>query len=96
MEIDAALKAKSEWENMPWEHRASIFLKAAEMTSGPWRPVLNGATMLNQSKTIYQAEIDSACELIDYLRFNVFYMTQIYGEQPFPSQNAWNTSPREQ
>lgn len=90
MAIDAALKAKSEWENMPWEHRASIFLKAAEMASGPWRPVLNGATMLNQSKTVYQAEIDSACELIDYLRFNVYYMTQIYGEQPFPSQNAWN------
>lgn len=88
--IESALKAKSQWENMPWEHRASIFLKAAEMASGPWRPVLNGATMLNQSKTVYQSEIDAACELIDYLRFNAYYMTQIYGEQPYPSQNAWN------
>ncbi|MDI3482000.1 MAG: 1-pyrroline-5-carboxylate dehydrogenase [Tepidanaerobacteraceae bacterium] len=90
MAIVAALKAKREWENMPWEHRASIFLKAAEMATGPWRAILNGATMLGQSKTVYQAEIDSACELIDYLRFNTYYMNQIYGEQPFPSQNAWN------
>jgi len=90
MAIEAALQAKSQWENMPWEHRASIFMKAAEMVSGPWRAVFNAAIMLGQSKTVYQAEIDAACELIDYLRFNVYYMTQIYSEQPFPSQNAWN------
>lgn len=88
--VEAALKAKREWENMPFEHRISIFMRAAEIASDLWRPVLNGATMLNQSKTVYQAEIDSACELIDYLRFNSYYLMQIYNEQPFPSQNVWN------
>lgn len=90
MAIEAALKAKKEWENTPWEHRVSIFLKAAEMAAGPWRPILNAATMLNQSKTVYQAEIDSACELVDFLRFNSYYLTQIYSEQPFQAKNVWN------
>ncbi|QZY55152.1 L-glutamate gamma-semialdehyde dehydrogenase [Crassaminicella profunda] len=90
MAIDAALKAKREWQNMPWPHRAAIFLKAAELLSGPWRYTLNAATMLGQSKTVYQAEIDSACELIDFLRFNVYYMTQIYNEQVDSTTEAWN------
>ena len=88
--IEAALKARQEWENMPWEHRMSIFLKAADMISGPWRPLINAATMLNQSKTVHQAEIDAACEVIDYLRFNSYYMTELYKEQPVPSPDAWN------
>jgi len=88
--IEAALKAKQEWENMPWEHRLSIFLKAADMISGPWRPVINAATMLNQSKTVHQSEIDAACEVIDYLKFNSYYMTGLYKEQPVPSSDAWN------
>ncbi len=88
--IEAALKARQEWENMPWEHRMSIFLKAADMISGPWRPVINAATMLNQSKTVHQAEIDAACEVIDYLRFNSYYMTELYKEQPLASPDAWN------
>jgi len=88
--IEAALKAKQEWENMPWEHRLSIFLKAADMISGPWRPVINAATMLNQSKTVHQSEIDAACEVIDYLKFNSYYMTELYKEQPVPSSDAWN------
>ncbi|MFA4926712.1 MAG: L-glutamate gamma-semialdehyde dehydrogenase, partial [Candidatus Aminicenantales bacterium] len=71
-------------------HRMSIFLKAADLISGPWRPVINAATMLNQSKTVYQSEIDAACEVIDYLRFDAFFMTELYKEQPFPSPDAWN------
>ena len=67
---------------MPWEQRASIFLKAAELLSGPYRAKVNAATMLGQSKNAYQAEIDSACELIDFLRFNVYYMAEIYAQQP--------------
>ncbi|MCT4618030.1 MAG: L-glutamate gamma-semialdehyde dehydrogenase [Marinisporobacter sp.] len=90
MAIDEALKAKEKWENMPWPHRAAIFLKAAELLSGPWRYTLNAATMLGQSKTVYQGEIDSACELIDFLRFNVYYMTQIYKEQVNSTTEAWN------
>jgi len=88
--IEAALQAKHEWENMPWEHRMSIFLKAADLISGPWRPVINAATMLNQSKTVYQSEIDAACEVIDYLRFDAFFMTELYREQPSGSPDAWN------
>ncbi len=88
--IQAALKAKEGWEAMPWEHRAAIFLKAAELIDGPYRAKLNAATMLGQSKTAYQAEIDSACELIDFLRFNVHYMTQMYAIQPASTSAIWN------
>src|ERR1700749_2908428 len=80
--IDAALAAKESWENLPWEQRAAIFLKAADLVAGPYRATINAATMLGQSKNAFQAEIDSACELIDFLRFNVYYMSQIYNEQP--------------
>lgn len=88
--IHAALGAKPAWEEMSWEHRASIFLKAAELIAGPYRARLNAATMLGQSKTAYQAEIDSACEIIDFLRFNVQYMTEIYAQQPESSAGIWN------
>jgi 1-pyrroline-5-carboxylate dehydrogenase len=80
--IDAALAAKANWENLSWEHRAAIFLKAADLIAGPYRAKLNAATMLAQSKNAYQAEIDSACEIIDFLRFNVMYMSEIYKQQP--------------
>ena len=88
--IDAALRAKSDWAAMNWEHRASIFLKAADLLAGPWRYKINAATMLGQSKNAYQAEIDSACELIDFLRFNAHYMAQIYADQPESSPGVWN------
>ncbi len=88
--INAALAAREDWANMNWEHRASIFLKAAELLAGPWRARMNAATMLGQSKNAYQAEIDSACELIDFLRFNVQYMTEIYHMQPESSPGIWN------
>lgn len=88
--IDAALKAKAAWENLSWEHRASIFLKAADLIAGPYRAKLNAATMLGQSKNAYQAEIDSACEIIDFLRFNVQYMTEIYAQQPDSNPGMWN------
>lgn len=88
--IEAALEAKREWSKMPWEHRASIFLKAAELLAGPWRATLNAATMLGQSKTVHQAEIDSACELIDFLRFNTYYMSEIYSEQIISTNEDWN------
>ncbi|SCG84443.1 1-pyrroline-5-carboxylate dehydrogenase [Proteiniborus sp. DW1] len=88
--IEAALEAKREWSKMPWQHRASIFLKAAELLAGPWRTTLNAATMLGQSKTAHQAEIDSACELIDFLRFNVYYMSEIYSEQIISTNESWN------
>ncbi len=88
--IKAALDAKEKWANLSWEHRASIFLKAAELISGPYRAKLNAATMLGQSKNAFQAEIDSACEIIDFLRFNVQYMTEIYAEQPISGPGVWN------
>ena len=89
--INAALKAKSNWELLSWEHRAAIFLKAADLIAGPYRYKLNAATMLGQSKNAYQAEIDAACELIDFLRFNVKYMTEIYQQQPPVSPTgSWN------
>ncbi len=90
MAIEAALAAKPQWENLAWEHRASIFLKAAELISGPYRMKLNAATMLGQSKNAFQAEIDSACEIADFLRFNVQYMTEIYQQQPQSSKGIWN------
>ena len=88
--INAALEAKEKWSNLSWEHRASIFLKAAELIAGPYRSKLNAATMLGQSKNAFQAEIDSACEIIDFLRFNVQYMTEIYDEQPISGPGVWN------
>jgi len=88
--INAALGAKKAWADMSWEHRASIFLKAADLIAGPYRAKLNAATMLGQSKNAYQAEIDSACEFIDFLRFNVYFMTQIYAQQPESSDGIWN------
>jgi 1-pyrroline-5-carboxylate dehydrogenase len=90
MAIDAALRAGEKWAEMPWEQRASIFLKAAGLISGPYRARLNAATMLGQSKSAHQAEIDSACEFADFLRFNVQYMSEIYGEQPDSGDLVWN------
>jgi len=90
MAIDAALQAKSSWESMPWESRAAIFLKAADLIATKYRPYLNGTTMLAQSKTVYQAEIDSACELIDFLRFNVHFLSEIYAQQPISSLGMHN------
>ena len=88
--IATALEARKQWSQMPWEQRAGIFLKAAELIAGPYRAKINAATMIAQSKTIHQAEIDAACELIDFLRFNVQYMTDIYAEQPESTSDAWN------
>jgi 1-pyrroline-5-carboxylate dehydrogenase len=88
--ISTALEAKKKWALMPWEQRASIFLKAAELLAGPYRAKINSATMIAQAKTLHQAEIDAACEFIDFLRFNVQYMTQIYAEQPASSEGIWN------
>ncbi|MDE2143764.1 MAG: L-glutamate gamma-semialdehyde dehydrogenase [Elusimicrobia bacterium] len=88
--IKAALKARKDWAAMPFESRAAIFLKAADLLAGDWRWTLNAATMLNQSKNMHQAEIDSACELIDFLRFNAAYAERIYAEQPFSPRGAWN------
>ncbi|MCE2614243.1 L-glutamate gamma-semialdehyde dehydrogenase [Flavobacteriaceae bacterium D16] len=88
--IQSALEAREKWANLAWEQRASIFLKAAELIAGPYRDKINAATMIAQSKTIHQAEIDAACEFIDFLRFNVEYMAQIYAEQPDSSEAIWN------
>lgn len=88
--IDAALEARDAWAKMPWEQRASIFLKAAELIAGPYRSRLNAATMIGQGKNAFQAEIDSACELIDFLRFNVQFMSEIYAEQPVSDDGIWN------
>ena len=88
--IESALAAKENWENMSWENRSAIFLKAAELIAGPYRSKINAATMIGQSKTVHQAEIDSACELIDFLRFNVEFVTQIYSNQPESDSDAWN------
>lgn len=87
--IAAALAARKAWTEMPMEHRVSIFLKAADLIAGPMRDKVNAATMLGQSKTVYQAEIDT-CELIDFLRFNVYYLQQIYDRQPNNTPNVWN------
>jgi 1-pyrroline-5-carboxylate dehydrogenase len=88
--IDAAMAAKELWANLSWENRASIFLKAADLLAGPYRYKINAATMLGQSKNAFQAEIDSACELIDFLRFNVHFMGEIYRDQPESSAGVWN------
>ena len=90
MAIDAALAAHAKWNELTWENRAAIFLKAADLIAGPYRASINAATMLGQSKNAYQAEIDAACELADFLRFNVQYMVDIYKEQPNSSPQVWN------
>jgi 1-pyrroline-5-carboxylate dehydrogenase len=88
--IDTALAAKEQWENLAWEQRAAIFLKAADLIAGPYRYKINAATMLGQSKNAYQAEIDAACEFIDFLRFNVSYLADIYAQQPISGKGVWN------
>lgn len=88
--IESSLAAKSNWENLAWEQRAAIFLKAADLIAGPYRAKINAATMIAQSKTVHQAEIDAACELIDFLRFNVYFMSKIYEEQPDSAPGIWN------
>jgi 1-pyrroline-5-carboxylate dehydrogenase len=88
--IDAAAAAWKDWSRTPWEERAAVLLRAAELLTGPWRATLNAATMLGQSKTAHQAEIDAACELADFWRFNVSYMTRVYEEQPISSPGVWN------
>ena len=88
--ISNALASKKAWANMAWEQRAAIFLKAAELIAGPYRARINAATMIAQSKTVHQAEIDASCELIDFLRFNVEFMTQIYNDQPNSDSTVWN------
>src|SRR5204862_7823390 len=87
---EAAASAWTDWSRTPWEERAAVLLRAAELLAGPRRSTLTAATMLGQSKTAHQAEIDSACELIDFWRFNVSYMTRIYEEQPISSPGVWN------
>lgn len=88
--IETALEARKAWADLPWEQRAAVFLRAADLVAGPYRSKLNASTMIGQSKTIYQAEIDAACELADFLRFNVEYMAQIYDDQPESDSSAWN------
>ncbi len=90
--INAALAAKEKWNNLGWEQRAAIFLKAADLIAGPYRDRLNAATMIGQSKNVHQAEIDAACEFIDFLRFNVEFMTEMYSEQPISDEGIWNRS----
>lgn len=88
--IDTALEARKKWAKLPWEQRAAVFLKAADLIAGPYRDKMNATTMIGQSKTVFQAEIDSACEICDFLKFNVEYMTEIYREQPESADNEWN------
>jgi 1-pyrroline-5-carboxylate dehydrogenase len=88
--IHKALSARKKWAQTPWQERAAIFLKAAELLAGPYRDKMNAATMLCQSKNVFQAEIDAACEMIDFFRFNVQYMTKIYKEQPESAPGVWN------
>jgi len=88
--IKAALKAKEKWEKMAWQDRVAIFLKAAELISGPYRNRMNAATMLAQSKNIFQSEIDAVCELVDFFRFNAYFLTQIYQNQPISAPGTWN------
>ena len=90
--IDAGKKAWKEWSEWTWEERASVFLKAADLLAGPWRDTINAATMLGQSKTVYQAEIDAACEMIDFFRFNVAFAREMIAEQPVSGPGVWNQS----
>ncbi len=92
MAIEAALEARKEWAEMPWEQRVSVFLKIADLLAGPWRSTINGSTMLGQSKVVHQAEIDSAAELIDFYRFNCYFMTKLMEEQPYSPYGMWNRS----
>ncbi len=87
---EVAKKAWREWSELPWEDRAAVLLRAADLLAGPWRDTLNGATMLNQSKTVFQAEIDSAAELVDFWRLNPYYMCRLYADQPWSSPGTWN------
>src|SRR4051794_32783283 len=93
-EVDRAVKAAAEgwqdWSRTPWEERAAVLLRAAELLAGPWRTTMVGAPLLNQPKTALQAEIAAACELIDFFRFNVQFMTRLYAEQPISSPGVWN------
>ena len=88
--MKTAMESKRKWTHMPWEHRAAVFLKAAELLAGPWRARINAATMLGQSKTAYQAEIDAACEMADFLRYNVYFANEIYKDQPQNAPAVWN------
>jgi 1-pyrroline-5-carboxylate dehydrogenase len=88
--VEAAAAAWTEWSEMDWEARAAVFLKAADLLAGPWRDTLNAATMLDQSKTVFQAEIDSACELVDFWRFNPYYMRRLYSDQPGSAPGIWD------
>jgi 1-pyrroline-5-carboxylate dehydrogenase len=88
--IEAATRARGAWQGLPWEERASVFLRAAELLAGPWRERVNAATMLGQSKTAHQAEIDAACEMIDFWRFNVHFAERLYAEQPESAPGCWN------
>src|SRR5262245_9503337 len=90
--IDAARRAHREWSAWPWEDRAAVFLKAAELLATEWRTTINAATMLGQAKTAFQSEIDAACELIDFWRFNVNYAAEIYADQPINAPGVWNQS----
>ena len=92
MAVEAALEARKVWAEMPWEQRIAIFLKMADLLSGPWRATLNASTMLGQSKVVHQAEIDSACELIDFWRFNSYFFTKLIEEQPYSPAGMWNRS----
>jgi 1-pyrroline-5-carboxylate dehydrogenase len=88
--IDAALAVAADWAALPWEERAGVFLRAADLLAGPWRDTVNAATMLGQSKSVYQAEIDAACELADFWRFNVHYAAELYAQQPLSGRGTWN------
>lgn len=90
MAIEAALEARKQWADTPWEHRVSVFKKAADLLSGPWRYTLNAATMLGQSKTPHQSEIDAVAELVDFFRYNSYYLTEIYKKQPYSPEGMWN------
>ena len=87
---DAAIAAQHDWASLPWQSRAAVFLKAADLLAGPYRNIINAATMHGQSKNCFQAEIDSACELIDFLRFNAYFYEQIMAQQPVSSPGVWN------
>ena len=88
--IDAALAARPAWSSLGWEHRAAVFLKAADLIAGPYRAKINAATMLSQGKNCFQAEIDAACEFADFLRFNAYYAQEIHAQQPESADGIWN------
>src|SRR5699024_10932908 len=92
MAIDAAMEARKKWAKMPWQDRVAIFKKAADLLSGSWRYKINAATMLGQSKTAHQSEIDAVAELADFFRYTAYYLTQIYQHQPYSPDGMWNRS----